>query len=162
MDVLETLYRRDFVEWTTAQAEVLRRQVAARPDGDPGIDCENLIEEILDSGRSVRRRYRSLPTQHVAHLPKRVHSPTDQPRRPWMAEASTFRIDAKRKADDAQSIRAGLDLAGIRADAGRIAADGMAVDGLDVRDLPTVCPDGLDTQILADGWFPGNRRGTAP
>jgi hypothetical protein len=31
-----------------------------------------------------------------------------------------------------------------------------------VPDLPTVCPDDLDAQILADGWFPGNRYGLLP
>ncbi len=162
MDVLETLYRRDFVEWTTAQAEALHRQSAARPNDDHGIDYENLIEEILDMGRSVRRRYRSLLTRLVAQLLKLEHSPADQHRRHWMGEAAAFRVDAKREADDAPSIRTGLDLAGLYADARRIAADGMAVDGLDVRDLPTVCPYDLDTQILADGWFPGNRHGIAP
>jgi hypothetical protein len=162
MDVLETLYRRDFVEWTAAQADALRRQNAARPNDDHGIDYENLIEEVLGLGRSVHRRYRSLLTQLVAHLLKLEHSPADQPRRHLMGEASTFRTDAKREAEDAPSIRASLDLEGLYEDARRMAADGMAVDGIAVFALPTTCPYDLDTQILADGWFPENRHGIAP
>jgi hypothetical protein len=162
MDVVERLYDRDFVEWTEAQADALRRQKSSRPNDDAGIDYDNLIEEILDVGRSARRRHCALLTQLVAHLLKLEQSPAAEPRRHWMSEAATFRIDAKREAADAPSISGRIDLLDLFQDARRIAIDGMRIDGVDGRDIPLTCPYDLDTQILADGWFPENRCGVAP
>jgi hypothetical protein len=134
------------------------------PDAAPGTGLNvvavydgGFLEEILDMGRSARRRHRALLTQLVAHLLKLEHSPATEPRRHWLSEAATFRIDAKREAADAPSINGRIDFMDLFQDARRIAIDGMRVDGVDGREIPSACPYDLDTQILADGWFPENR-----
>jgi hypothetical protein len=158
----ETLYDRDYVEWVEAQAEAVRRLKVIRPNEDTGIDHDNLIEEILDMGRSVERAYRSYLVQIIVHLLKLEFSPADAPRRHWMREVSLFRLSADAEIDDAPSVRRRLDVEKTYRTARKAAAIDLADDGVCAKDLPPTCPYDLDTQILADGWFPENRHGVAP
>lgn len=159
---MDTLYDRDFLEWTEVQAAAVRRLRDLRSNDVADVDWDNLIEEILDMGRSVGRAYRSFVVQIIVHLLKLELSPATDPRRHWMKEIAAFRISADDEAEGAPSVRRRLDLASAYRLARRLAIVELTSDGVSDKLIPATCPYDLDTQILADGWFPVNRHGIAP
>ncbi len=54
---VKTLYKQDFVAWSTEQAEALGS--AGRDDSNQKLDWENLAEEIEGLGISQRRELKS-------------------------------------------------------------------------------------------------------
>lgn len=159
---MDTLYDRDFLEWTEAQADAIRRLRDIRPKDAAGVDWDNLIEEILDMGRSIDRAYRSFVVQIIVHLLKLEFSPASDPRRHWTKEVAAFRIAADDEAERAPSVRRRIDLSSAYRMARRLAAVELQFDDVPERIIPATCPYDLDTQILADGWFPANRHGHRP
>jgi hypothetical protein len=158
----DTLYERDYVEWAEAQAEAVGRLRDLRPAADVGIDHDNLIDEILDMARSWRHAYESQIIQTMVHLLKLEHSPARDPRRHWRSEVTNRRLQARRRAAAAPSLRSRIDLRDLYADARKLALIALEQDAVPASTLPATCPYDLDTQILADGWFPGNRHGLLP
>jgi hypothetical protein len=71
------LYEQDFYAWAKAQADLLR---AGRYSE---LDLEHLIEEVEDSGESLKRSVRSSIRTNIEHLLKLQHSPPREPRGGW-------------------------------------------------------------------------------
>jgi len=165
MDTLETrpLYDRDFVLWTQAQADALRRQMAR--GGDPLVDYVNLIEEVESLGRRDVRSMRSLVEQILVHLLKLEHAPDIGPREHWRREVAEFRLQVERLLDDSPSLRAKIDAGSAWSYVRRRLAKGLETPPMPrgtAGELPERCPYDLHSQVLADDWFPPNRHGIAP
>ena len=64
------LYEQDALAWSERQADLLRR-VAAGDELDEAVDWPNVIDEVLDVGRSELHGCESLLQQAILHLLKR-------------------------------------------------------------------------------------------
>lgn len=107
MTEVTNLYERDFVAWSTQQAEALR--AAARGGSNQVIDWQNLAEEIEDLGKSVRRELQSQIRRIIRHLLKLEHSPATEPRRGWEESIVDARAEIEDLLDVSPSLRTGLD-----------------------------------------------------
>jgi hypothetical protein len=155
---IEELYEQDFYVWTQRQAEALRRLAETRPNVE--LDFPHLIEEVEDLGTSQRDAVRSPVRRIIEHCLKLEYSPALDPRGGWYDSI----IDARAERDDklSPSLRRDLDdqlprlwaRARIKVDSGRRRFGEPASAEL----LPADCPYALDN-LLADGWYPANRRG---
>ncbi|PWC56342.1 DUF29 domain-containing protein [Azospirillum sp. TSO22-1] len=149
-------YDEDFYAWTQEQADLLR-QVARERISTP-IDWELVAEEIESVGRSDARALNSALMRVIEHLLKLEYSPARDPRPNWRTSVTNHRIEAEEEIETSPSLRGRIDLVRIHRNALRLAADGLAQDGVPARVLPVECPYTLD-QILDHGWWPANRHG---
>jgi hypothetical protein len=154
----EQLYEEDFYVWTQRQAAALRRLADTRPNVD--LDFPHLIEEVEDLGTSQRDAVRSPLRRIIEHCLKLELSRAIDPRGGWYGSI----IDARTEIDDklSPSLRQDLDeqLPRLWSQARSKADNGLRRFGEpDAADLlPADCPYALD-DLLADGWYPANRRG---
>ena len=88
----ETLYKRDFYEWTREQGAALRTP------GANNLDWENLAEEIEDLGSSQLATVFSYIRRIIEHLYKLADSENALPRNRWRREITTFRVNLMRPA----------------------------------------------------------------
>jgi hypothetical protein len=75
-------YDRDFYAWTQEQSRLLRER--ARPDGNDGLDYENLAEEIESLGREIKREISSRITVLLELLLRWRHQP-ELRERAWLS-----------------------------------------------------------------------------
>jgi hypothetical protein len=101
------LYDRDFLAWSTQQAEALR--AGARGGSNQVIDWHNLAEEIEDLGKSARRELQSQIRRVVRHLLKLEHSPAKEPRSGWEESIVDARAEIEDLLDESPSLRTGLE-----------------------------------------------------
>jgi hypothetical protein len=155
---IDELYEQDFYVWTQRQAEALRRLAETRPN--IGLDFPRLIEEVEDLGTSQRDAVRSQVRRIIEPCLKLEHSRAVDPRGGWYGSI----IDARAELDDklSPSLRRDLEQHWSRlwGQARNKADNGLRRFGEpDAADLlPLDCPYLLD-DLLADGWYPANRRG---
>lgn len=155
---LEELYDEDFYVWTQRQAAALRRLAETRPNVD--LDFPHLIEEVEDLGTSQRDAVRRQVRRIIEHCLKLEHSRIVDPRGGWYDSI----IDGRAEIEDklSPSLRRDLDeqLPRLWRRARTRADNGLRRFGEpDAADLlPPDCPYALDG-LLADGWYPANRRG---
>lgn len=90
----QDLYSEDFVAWTRAQAELLRRLAAGERVND-ALDWENLIEEVECLGRSETKAVRSLLVQAMLHALKIARWPESESVAHWRGEAVNFLSQAQ-------------------------------------------------------------------
>jgi hypothetical protein len=155
---IDELYEQDFYVWTQHQAEALRRLAETRPNAE--LDFPHLIEEVEDLGTGQRDAVRSQVRRIIEHCLKLEYSHAVDPRGGWYDSL----IDARPELDDklSPSLRRDLDdqLPRLWARARAKVDNGLRRFGepasADV--LPVDCPYALD-DLLADGWYPANRRG---
>lgn len=145
-DAFASQYERDFYTWTQEQAAALRRRDAA------ALDWDNLAEEIDALGRSEREAVESHLETIVEHLLKLVFSPVDSPRRGWRVSVAAARVNADRKLTPTYRRHLAETLATRYGYGRRLAAAGLAEDGLTAADLPTECPWTLDQLLDPDFW----------
>lgn len=145
-DACASQYERDFFIWTQQQAAVLRRRDAA------ALDWDNLAEEIDALGRSERDSVESHLETIVEHLLKLAFSPVDSPRRGWRVSVATARVNLDKKLTPTYR-RHLVETLAARYDYGRrLAAAGLAEDGLSPADLPTECPWTFEQLLDSDFW----------
>lgn len=87
------LHDEDFVAWSEAQAELLRRHAAGERVN--GLDWANIIEEIEGLGRSETQQVVSLLTQAMVHRLKIARWPTHPAVGHWSGEAASFLAQAQ-------------------------------------------------------------------
>jgi hypothetical protein len=89
------------------------------------------------------------------HLLKLEHSPADYPRRQWLLSIAEHRMRTQSLIESSDRLRQQLSsvLPRARRNARKLAAKGLAIDGIDARDLPLALPYTLD-QLLDDDWLP--------
>ena len=155
---IEELYEEDFYVWTLRQADALRRLAETRPNVD--LDFPHLIEEVEDLGTSQRDAVRSQLRRVIEHCLKLGYSRAVDPRGGWYDSI----IDARTVLADklSPSLRSDLEqqLPWLWIQARTKADNGLRrfaePDAADL--LPADWPYTLD-DLLADGWYPANRRG---
>ncbi len=109
----DDLYHRDFVAWSEAQAERLRRLAAGERVND--LDWANVIEEIETLGRSEVQAVESLLLQALVHAMKVAAWPGHPAASHWRGEIRTFLINARKRFTP--SMPRLIDVAAVHADA---------------------------------------------
>ncbi len=90
----DSLYERDILLWSEQQADLLRR--VASGERVASVDWPNVIEEILDPGRSGLHGCQSLLEQAMVHLLK-LHGQTgSRSRNHWRVKVLAFLAGARR------------------------------------------------------------------
>jgi hypothetical protein len=155
---IDELYEQDFYVWTQRQAEALRRLAENCPNVD--LDFPHLIEEVEDLGTSQRDAVRSQVRRIIEHCLKLEYSRALDPRGGWYESI----LDARAEIDDklSPSLRRDLDdqLPRLWARARAKVDNGLRRFGepASADMLPVDCAYALD-DLLADDWYPVNRRG---
>jgi len=136
---MSDLYGEDILLWAEHQAELLRDIAAGHPANEKP-DWDNIIEELVDVGRSELRSCRSLLRQALRHMLKAEAWPLSRDAPAWRADA----IDFRRQARDAfsPSMRQKINVADLYADA--LAAMPETIDGQPPLPLPETSPVTLD------------------
>src|SRR3978361_2241399 len=139
-------YDSDILVWSEHQAELLRQHAGGGRLNDAAIDWPNIIEELVDVGRSELRSCRSLLRQALRHLLKAQAWPLSRDAPTWRADA----IDFRRQARDAftPSMRQRIEIDQLYRDALRAMPE--TIDGQPPLPVPDVCPLTLDA-LLGDG-----------
>jgi hypothetical protein len=91
----DDLYHRDFVAWSQAQADRLRRLAAGERVND--LDWPNLIEEVEDLGRSQVQAVESLLVQALILAMKMAAWPENTACGHWRGELIAFLNSARRR-----------------------------------------------------------------
>jgi hypothetical protein len=155
---IEQLYEEDFYVWTQRQAQALRRLAETRPNLE--LDFPHLIEEVEDLGTSQRDGVRSQLRRIIEHCLKLEYSRASDPRAGWRDSIVDARVELEDKLSpslrhDLEQHRARLWAQALKKAASALRGHGEP-DAADL--LPRDCPYLLD-DLLADDWYPANRRG---
>ncbi|MFN8720215.1 MAG: DUF29 domain-containing protein [Rhodospirillales bacterium] len=150
-----SLYDTDVYAWAMQQASALRGEAAR--GGSNAVDWANVAEEIESLGNEQAHAIESHLANILEHLLKLGHSPANDPRNHWASEVVHQRARLERRLKKNPALRSRLPdvVDGAYQDGRRLAAFGLARDGLSLADLPETCPYTLD-QIRAFDWFPSN------
>lgn len=140
----------DVFAWTQEQAAALRRVADTRVNL-PGLDLENLAEEIEDMGNGILSKIEGLVTQIVAHLLKLRFSPAEDPRNHWKREVQAWRVTVAQPVKRAPSVTSRLDMAEIYASA-RLLVE-IDAEAESWSPLPEACPFTL-SDTLDPRWWP--------
>jgi hypothetical protein len=153
---MSALYERDFFQWTKEQAAALRRLGRARANTE--LDLEHLAEEVEDMGRRDQRAVESHLARILEHLLKLQFSPAEDPRDGWEQAIADHRLEARLTLRDSPSLRRRLEtrLDSIYREGRKLAARGLARDGLAEADLPERCPYSME-RVLDPDWWPERR-----
>jgi hypothetical protein len=133
-------YDTDILLWSERQADLLRRHAAGERINDAEVDWPNIIEEVIDVGRSTLRACRSQLLQALLDDLKATAWPQSREVPHWRSEAKVARINA---ADAyAPSMRQRIDIADLYAKALRALPE--TIDGQPPQLLSRNCPVTLD------------------
>lgn len=148
-EVAEGLYEADLLAWTESQAALLRRAGALRLNSLPGLDWENLAEEIEALGKSRVRELSSRYKLILLHLLKwRYQAPLRTPS--WRFTIRDQREEVAEVLAESPSLRGRR-----RAELDRVyprARKGAAEEtGLPLQTFPASCPFTLEQ--VEDGDF---------
>jgi hypothetical protein len=144
----DSLYDRDFFEWTQTIAEQLLRGSVSQAD------LERVAEEIADMGKRDRREVHSRMVVLIMHLIKWAIQPERRDGSTWLSTINQQRLELGGIFEQSPSLRrfASLDLPRAYS---RACKDALAETGSRAP-LPEACPYTID-QILDDDWFPSNQ-----
>jgi hypothetical protein len=142
------LYEQDFYVWAQDQAELLRGKRFDK------LDLANLIEEVEDLARAMRRSVRKRTITMMIHLLKLEYSPSTDSRLGWRKTIRTQRTCLLTDLRPTLSRELAAELAEVYERAPHDAEGSLRDHGeQDAADaLPTTCPYTLD-QITGD-WLP--------
>jgi hypothetical protein len=146
------LYEADFPVWAKRQAELLR---AGRFEE---LDLDHLVEEVADLGVSERHAVLNRTRVILEHFLKLEYSPAKDPRRGWIEEIITQRLDLEMVLTPSLQRDLTDEFQAVYARARRGAAKGLRPDRVEERLLPKVSPYSV-TQVLDPDWLPDNRHG---
>lgn len=130
------LYERDALLWSEQQAELLRR-AAGGERLNASIDWPNVIEEILDSGRSELHGCEGLLQQALVHLLKLHGALGNHASKHWRMELLAFLAGARRRYTPSMDQR--IDLQSLYIGALR-QAEALLADASTRPAWPTGCP----------------------
>ncbi len=139
------LYEEDIYAWSQHQAWIIRGLVRSDLRLPNDLDLEHVAEEIEDVGNEQRFAAESNLLQALIHLIKIVALPDDQTVRHWTKETGTFLYNAARRYRP--SMRRAIDHERLWADARRLAAQDLEIDGYEVPPLPAASPFGLEELV---------------
>ena len=138
-------YEVDFCAWSNEQARRLRAMRI------PGLDIENVAEEIESLGRSDKRELRSRMIVLLAHLLKWSAQP-ELSGRSWRATIGVQRRQIAILLDDSPSLRPLLKQVMVD-EYGRAVATAVRETGLFAESFPAGCVWTAD-EVLGDDFFP--------
>jgi hypothetical protein len=100
----------DIVAWATENAAAMRAslprlEAVATATNLPPIDWENVVEEIEELAKSLRRELASRISTILVHLMKLEASPATDPIPGWRATVRRERAEVERLFEDAPSLR---------------------------------------------------------
>jgi hypothetical protein len=137
---MSDLYDDDILLWSEQQAEALRRRATNE------IDWENVVEEIVDVGRSELRAVASHLVRALLQDLKAEAWPLSRDAPHWRAEARGQRDDARAAFTRSMAQREELEVAELYRRALRRLPD--MIDGVPPLSLPEACPVTLE-ELLA-------------
>jgi hypothetical protein len=144
---METLYDRDFYEWTRKNAQLLREGRLSE------IDTDNLIEELETMGRSEKRAFVNHLAVLLAHLLKWERQPGLRSKS-WRYTIREQRAQVADILDDNPSFKHSLDELLLKA-YGKSIVRVVKETGLDEDNFPATCPYEPD-EIMDTTFFPGD------
>jgi hypothetical protein len=143
---METLYEKDFYEWTQKNAQLLREGRLAE------IDTDNLIEELEAMGRSEKRAFVNHLAVLIAHLLKWERQPVLRSKS-WRYTIREQRAQVADILQDNPSFKESFAEALSRA-YGKAIVRVVKETGLDEETFPATCPYEF-TEIMDTDFFPG-------
>jgi Domain of unknown function DUF29 len=138
-------YEEDFFAWTQEQAQALRVRAT------PGLDWDNLAEEIDSMGRRDRRKLESRLRRILHQLLKRQAQPGLRGRS-WQRTLREQRRQAEKLLKESPSLRPQIP-ALIDEAYPDARADALDDTGLRPRTFPAECPFTVE-QVLDQGYLP--------
>ncbi len=142
---MSDIYDADILVWSERQGALLRRIAAGERVNEVDLDWSNIIEEVEGVGRGELAAVELLLFQALVHMLKADAWPSSMAAPSWRADARGFRVQARRRF--APSMRQGIDVAGLYADALRALPE--TIDGQPPVLLPAECGVTLD-QLLGE------------
>jgi hypothetical protein len=148
----------DIVAWATENAAAMRAslprlEAAATASNLPPIDWENVVEEIEELAKSLRRELASRISTILVHLLKLEASPATDPVPGWRATIRRERAEVERLLEDAPSLR--LIVPDVVARELRRARHMLADELADFGETPRVAVAPMiygEDQVLGDWW----------
>ncbi len=142
---METLYEKDFYEWTQKNAQLLREGRLAE------IDIDNLVEELEAMGRSEKRAFVNHLAVLIAHLLKWERQPVLRSKS-WRFTIREQRAQVADILQDNPSFKDSFTDALARA-YGKAVVRVVKETGLDEETFPESCPYML-AEIMDSDFFP--------
>ncbi len=142
---METLYEKDFYEWTQKNAQLLREGRLAE------IDIDNLVEELEAMGRSEKRAFVNHLAVLIAHLLKWERQPVLRSKS-WRFTIREQRAQVADILQDNPSFKDSFTDALARA-YGKAVVRVVKETGLDEETFPESCPY-MFTEIMDSDFFP--------
>jgi hypothetical protein len=102
-------YETDILQWSEHQSALLRRRAAGELVNETDMDWANIAEEIESVGSSQRLALASQVRRIIEHLAKLETSPTQEPRRGWIATILEARAQIESLLEDSPSLKTKLD-----------------------------------------------------
>ena len=147
LQILQTLYGQDFFAWVEQTAEILRSQQWE------ALDLENLIEEVVDLGKSQQRALQSALRLVLSHLLKWKYQP-ERCSKSWQVTITRERLNLDELLAESPSLRRFLtDDEWINATYQRARKEAMVETGLSEEKFAIACPFALN-QILDLDFYP--------
>ncbi|MBE9237840.1 DUF29 domain-containing protein [Anabaena aphanizomenioides LEGE 00250] len=147
LQILQTLYGQDFFAWVEQTAEILRSQQWDE------LDLENLIEEVVDLGKSQQRALQSALRLVLSHLLKWKYQPESRSKN-WQVTITRERLNLDELLAESPSLRRFLtDDEWINATYQRARKEAMVETGLSEEKFAIACPFALN-QILDLDFYP--------
>lgn len=142
---METLYEKDFHEWTQKNAQLLREGRLAE------IDIDNLVEELEAMGRGEKRAFVNHLAVLIAHLLKWERQPVLRSKS-WRFTIREQRAQVADILQDNPSFKDSFTDALARA-CGKAVVRVVKETGLDEEAFPESCPY-MFTEIMDSDFFP--------
>lgn len=140
----------DFFAWTQERAAALRK-LAESKEELPGIDLEELAEEIEDVGNDIRSEVEGLVIGIVANLLKLRGQATPAEQGRWRLEVDERRTAIAKRARRAWSVLSHLDI-------DKIHRNALTLVELEGADVPKDAPAPTLDHILDPEWWPPESR----
>ncbi|MBS3028458.1 MAG: DUF29 domain-containing protein [Dolichospermum sp. DET50] len=145
--ILQLLYEQDFYAWVEQTAELLKSR------NWEILDLENLIEEVVDLGKSQQRALQSALRLILSHLLKWKYQP-EKRSNSWQITITRERLNLDELFIESPSLRRFLNAAEwINTTYQRARREAMVETGLSDDKFPIVCPFAVD-DILDLDFYP--------
>ena len=146
---LQLLYEQDFYAWVEQTAELLKSR------NWEILDLENLIEEVVDLGRSQQRALQSALRLILSHLLKWKYQP-EKRSNSWQITIISERLNLDELFTESPSLRRFLnDTEWINTTYQRARKEAIVETGLSEDNFPIVCPFTVDEILDLDFYSYG-------
>ncbi|MBH8565075.1 DUF29 domain-containing protein [Nostoc sp. CENA67] len=147
LQMLQTLYEQDYYAWVKQTAELLQSHQWE------ALDLDNLIEEVVDLGKSQQRALQSALRLVLSHLLKWKYQP-ERRTQSWQVTITRERLNIDELLQESPSLRRFLDDAQwINSTYQRARREAMVETGLLEENFAIACPFSVD-EILDLDFYP--------